>query len=151
MIKHKFQGAGFSIDIPNKCQNITCYTFLLPTDKQFTPYITIQSEKFDHTPNLESIVDEQEKKIQDNSSDYQLVNRIKGKHAGNNATIVTSEWGSGASRICQRKVYLLKNIRNTTRMYTINCTDLASNFAISQPMMNEMIRTIKLDDNQIFN
>ena len=55
----KFQGSGFALDVPDGCADASAYTFLLPTEGQFTPYVTIKFEHLGDEADLDAYVTKQ--------------------------------------------------------------------------------------------
>jgi len=139
-----FQGSGFAVNIPEQCQDLSCYTFLLPTDKQYTPQVSIKFDRVSIDEDLNTFTSRQEMSLLENLEDYKMLNQIEGKQEGRDAIIKTIEWGNKEGRICQQLIYLLEKMGSTNRIYTITCTDLAENFSQSRSTMNEIVRSFKL-------
>ena len=145
-----FQGSGFAIDLPEKCQDATSYTFLLPTEKQFTPYITVKFEKVTDKEDLAAYSEKQEKMLEKNIDDFEYIERVAGKQEGHDVIISMVQWGKGEASICQRFVYLYNIHKNYQRIYTITCTDLVDHFEHSLPIMNRIIKTFKPVNMQVY-
>ena len=146
----KFIGSGFVLDVPEKCQDASCYTFVLPSEKNFAPYLTIKFEKAMDDVNLSEYADKHEALIEPNVENFKRLEKVVGKQQGRDAVVSLVEWGDGAGKIRQRFIYLHNKQPEYDRIYTITGTDLASNFKNSLPAINQIIKSFAFVDNQIF-
>jgi len=145
-----FQGSGFSLDIPKDVQDKSVYTFVLPSDESFTPYITIKFETVPEEHDLLTYSETNENLLKDNVENFESIDRIAGKHDGKDVAISNAEWGENEGRIHQRFVYFYDAGEKYQRIYTITCIALANNFKDCEPYMNHFIKSFKPNENQIF-
>jgi hypothetical protein len=136
-----FQGAGFFIGLPEGCTDASAYTFLLPTEEQHTPYITIKSERLQEAQDLKSYVNKQQASLEENVEGFEVAQYVAGQHEGMDVVLTTVEWGAVESRICQKIAYFLIQDKKGQKVFTLTGTDLASQFEKTGPIFDQVFKT----------
>jgi hypothetical protein len=145
-----FQGSGFSVEVPETCEDASAYTFLLPTppDGGFTPYMTVQSEKAD-CDDLEALVREKYASLESALEKFSLDSFVAGRHEDLDVVLATIEWGPSATRMAQIQAYYLVTGEVRNKIYCLTGTDLMSNFDQSRPVFNRVFRSFRPNDIQV--
>jgi hypothetical protein len=136
----KFQGSGFLLDLPEGCTDASTYTFLLPTEGSFTPYITIKSEQLDKSQDLKVYVDSQQDKLKGKVEDHEIIHYATGKRLGMDVILTTIAWGVREGRVCQKIAYFLVKGEKGNKVFTLTGTDLASQFKKSEPLFEQAFK-----------
>jgi len=143
-----FQGSGFALEIPEGCADATVYTFLLPTEAQFTPYVTIKFERVGDDADLESYIAKQHEALADSVEDFLLIKKVSGKRGGWDAALATMEWGPPDCRVRQKQAFFLVPGK-VAKVYSLTGIDLVSNFGKSEPLFDTIFKNFKPNDIQI--
>ena len=136
-----FQGSGFLIGLPDGCTDASAYTFLLPTQGQYTPYITIKSERLQEAVDLKAHVSKQQASLQDNVEDYKVVHHVAGQYNGMEVVLTTVEWGAAESRVYQKYAYFLDQDAKGYKIFTLTGHDLAAQIDESGPIFDQIFKT----------
>lgn len=144
----EFQGSGFVVDVPEGCANASVYTFLLPTEGQFTPYVTIRFESLPDEADLDAYVTRLYDALSDSLEDFEVTEKGSGKRGIWDAVLATMEWGAEESRIRQKQAFFLVP-GEEARVYTLTGIDLASNFHMSEPLFDKIFTSFKPNDIQV--
>ena len=136
-----FQGSGFLIGLPQGCIDASAYTFLLPTEGQYTPYITIKSERLKEPQDVKAYVSKQQASLQDNVEGFEVAQYVAGQHDGMDVVLTTVEWGPEVARISQKIAYFQVHDQKGSKIFTLTGTDLASQFQKTGPLFDQVFKT----------
>jgi hypothetical protein len=136
-----FQGSGFLIALPNGCTDASAYTFVLPTEGQYTPYITIKSERPQEPQDFKAYVSKQQALLQENVDDFEVAQYVAGQHDGMDVVLTSVEWGPEEARVCQKIAYFLVQDEKGQKIFTLTGTDLASQFQKTGPVFDQIFQT----------
>jgi len=136
-----FQGSGFLIGLPDGCTDVSAYTFLLPTQGSYTPYITLKAERLQQAVNLQEYVNKQQASLQDSVEDYKVVHHAAGQYNGMEVVLTTVEWGAAESRVCQKYAYFLAQDEKGFKLFTLTGHDLASQIDNTGPVFDQIFKT----------
>jgi hypothetical protein len=136
-----FQGSGFLIELPEGCTDASAYTFILPTEGEYTPYITIKAERMQEAQDLKAYVSKQQASLQESVEEYAVIQYVESQHEGMDAVLTTIEWGSVEARICQKIIYFLMHDQKGSKIFTLTGTDLASQFQKSEQIFYQVFKS----------
>lgn len=143
----KFQGSGFSLELPDGTVDASNYGFALPGDGGANPTVTIRFATVENA-DLEKIFDEQKYSLEQALTDFEVVSKGTFKRADREYIVWIGEWGSAEARMKQKQV-LMRVSGNVPRLFTITATDLARHFAQTEPLFDNVIRTFDPNDIQV--
>jgi hypothetical protein len=135
----KFEGSGFSLDLPDDCVDASSYTFVLPENNGYSPNLSIRSESAVTIKDLKGHVNAMLKLLKDSAPEFVMKKQMAGKRGANEGVMSQYEWGVGAARM-QQKQYCLMTPGEAARLYILTATDLASNAAQSDAVFNAMMK-----------
>ena len=141
----QFQGLGFTIDVPDNCEDASSYTFVLPDEGNYAPNITIRFENVEADFDLKKSVNADLNALGQQMEVFELISQSSGKREENDGIMSTYEWGKGIARMRQKQVVLLVP-GEKPRKYILTTTDLASQADNSEPVFDQMLRSFKLLD-----
>lgn len=144
-----FQGSGFFIDIPEGCTDASTYTFLFPTEGNYTPYISIKSENLDKSLDLNAYVDSQQNLLKDKVDNYEIIHFAAGKRLGMNVILSTIAWGAREGRVCQKIAYFLVMGDKGNKVFILTGTDLASQFKKTEPLFEQAFKAFTPNEIQL--
>lgn len=136
-----FQGSGFLIGLPEGCTDASAYTFLMSTKGQYTPYITIKSERLQQPQDLKAYVNKQQVSLQEHVEGFEVVQYAAGKRSGMDVVLSTVEWGPEEGRIFQKIAYFLMQDEKGYKIFTLTGNDLASQVQETGPMFERIFKT----------
>jgi hypothetical protein len=143
----KFQGSGFSLELPGGTVDASNYGFALPGSGGANPTLTIRITKTAHA-DLGAIFDDQKRSLEQALTDFEVVSKGAFKRADREYIVWIGEWGSAEARTRQKQVLMFVT-GNISRLFTITATDLASHFAQTEPLFDGVIRTFEPNDIQL--
>lgn len=143
----KFQGSGFSLELPNGTVDVSNYGFALPGDGGANPTLTITFAKLDKA-DLGILFDEQKRSLEQALADFEVVSRGNFKRADREYIVWVGEWGPGEARMKQKQVLMIV-AGKIPRLFTITATDLAKHFDQTEPSFDNVIRTFDPNDIQV--
>jgi hypothetical protein len=135
----KFQGSGFSIDVPDDCVDATSYMFVLPENNGYSANLSIRSESAVTVSDLTAHVNSMLDALKNSAPDFILMKQMAGKRGPNEGVMSQYEWGTGKSRVRQKQ-YCLMTPGKAARLYILTSTDLVINAAKSDPVFNAMMK-----------
>lgn len=144
-----FQGSGFLIALPEGCTDASAYTFVLPTQGEYTPYITIKSERLQEPQDLKAYVSKQQASLQDNVDDFEVAQFVAGQHDGMDVVLTTVEWGPKEGRVCQKIAYFLIHDQKGSKVFTLTGTDLKAQFDNTGPVFDQIFQTFSPNQIQV--
>ena len=144
-----FQGSGFIIGLPDGCTDASAYTFLLPTQGSYTPYLTIKAERLTQAVDLESYANKQQASLQDNVDDYKVVHHAAGPYNGMDVVLTTVQWGAAESRVYQKYAYFLAQDEKGYKLFTLTGHDLASQIDNTGPIFDQIFKTFAPNQIQV--
>lgn len=138
----QFQGSAFAVTLPEGVQDASAYCFVLARQGSFPPNLTVRFERAADL-DLEERVARALADFRRALPDLEVVGSIPVRSRGDwrYATQVI-EWGDRALRIRQKVLYLWVPAPLPT-LYVVSGTDLADNFAVSEPFFDEIIRSFQ--------
>lgn len=136
-----FQGSGFLIGLPEGCTDASAYTFVLPPEGGYTPYITIKAERLREPQELKAYVSKQQSSLQDNVEEYAVSQYVAGQHDGMEVVLTAVEWGSKEGRVAQKIAYFMVQDDKGYKIFTLTGTDLASQFQNTGPVFDEVFKS----------
>ena len=136
-----FQGSGFLIDLPEGSADASSYTFVLPSEGDFTAYVTIKSERLRDPLELKEYVDKAQATLKESVEKYVVSQHASGKRKGMDVVLTTVEWGADESRICQKIAYFLVQDEKGSKVFTLTGSDLVSGINKSGPMFDEIFKS----------
>ena len=142
-----FQGSGFSVELPDDATDATAYCFVFPDSGEYSPNLTIRSERSPDDLDLKTYVNEQTQALETSVENFVVVNEISNKHGFWTYIISIIEWGPEESRIRQKRTFMHVP-GEIPRLFTLTGTDLASNFEKSEVIFNQVIKSFKPNDIQ---
>ena len=144
----EFQGSGFVLDVPEGCADASVYTFLLPTEGQFTPYVTIKFEGLHDEADLNAYVTKQHDALSESVEKFEMIIKRSGKRGIWAAVLAIMEWGAEESRIRQKQGFFLVP-GETAKVYALTGIDLAAHFDKSEPQFDKIFQSFNPNDIQV--
>lgn len=138
-----FNGSGFAMEIPGGVQDTSNYSFLLPENQGFAASLMIRFQPVYDGFNFNDHVEKEYKSVSSSLESFKLLNKAQGKRGGCDGAIVAYEWGSGATRLKQKQIFLL-TAKTPAQLYTITTTDLVANASASDPIFDQMLGTFNV-------
>jgi hypothetical protein len=135
-----FQGAGFTIDLPEDCTDASSYTFVLPENNGFSASLIIRHESAAQVDNLKTHINVSLKALRDSVTNFTLLNQAAGKRGAHEGLMTSYEWGVGESRIRQKQYCLMTSGENP-KIYILTSTDLVSNAVESDRVFNGIMKS----------
>ena len=143
----KFQGSGFEIDVPESCIDSSVYTFVLPTEQQFTPYVTVRFEVVEKI-DLKEYLTTKRNLLSDEVEDLEVIKEAFGKRGEWDVGLTEYEWGSGPARVFQKQVcFLVTGSKN--KVYVLTATDVADNKEYSKAAFDQLLKTFTPNNIQV--
>ncbi len=136
-----FQGSGFLISLPDGCNDASAYTFILPSEGEYTAYITVRAERLQKPQDLETYASKQQASLKDNVEELKVSQYVSGQHEGMDVVLTTVEWGAKESRFCQKIAYFLVQDEKGSKIFTLTGNDLAVNFQKSGPVFDQIFKS----------
>jgi hypothetical protein len=136
-----FQGSGFLIGLPEGCTDASAYTFVLPPEGGYTPYITIKAERLKEPQDLKAYVSKQQASLQENVDEYAVSQYVAGQHDGMDVVLTTVEWGPEEAKVSQKIAYFLIQDDKGQKIFTLTGTDLTSQFQKTGPIFDQVFKT----------
>jgi hypothetical protein len=136
-----FQGSGFLIGLPEGCTDASAYTFLLPTEGQYTPYLTIKSERLQEPQELKAYVSKHQASLQENVEGFEVAQYVAGQHDGMEVILTAVAWGPQEGRVCQKIAYFQIQDAKGYKVFTLTGTDTASQFQKTGPIFDQIFKT----------
>lgn len=143
----KFQGSGFSLELPDGTVDASNYGFALPGDGGANPTLTIRFAK-EQQADLGAVFDEQKRSLEEGLQDFEVVSKGDFKRADREYIVWVGEWGSADARMKQKQVLMFVS-GQVPRLFTITACDLATHFAQTEPLFDDVIRTFDPNDIQV--
>lgn len=143
----KFQGSGFSLELPDGTVDASNYGFALPGAGGANPTLTIGFSKAEQA-DLGAVFDEQTRSFEEALMDFEVVTKGAFKRPDREYIVWVGEWGPAGARIRQKQV-LMSVSGQVPRLFTITATDLAEHFAQTEPLFDNVIRTFNPNDIQV--
>ncbi len=144
----EFQGSGFTLEVPEGCVDASVYTFVFPEQGGFSANLMIRLEKVDEAFDLQDYVKGQLEALKQNVEGFELLTQASGKRGAWDGVMSVYEWGSGVTRMRQKQVVLLIP-GESSRVYILTTTDLASQGANSDPVFDQMLRSFNANESQL--
>jgi len=144
-----FQGSGFSVELPEETIDASSYCFSFPEAGEFSPYLTIKCERQQDELDLSACVNEQRDALRAGVENFRVISETSKSRGSWNYIITVVEWGPDESRTRQKQLFVYVP-GEIPRLYTLTGTDFASNFENSEPLFDQVIRTFKPNDIQVF-
>ncbi len=136
----KFQGSGFSFDIPEDALDASSYSFVFPELGELSPNLTIRFEPGENV-NLEERITSVRETLAGSLENFVVVGEDPVRERGGwKYSTQVYEYGEDEFRIRQKQLVLLINEPKPT-LYTLTSTDLTSNFSTSEPVFDKIIRS----------
>ena len=136
-----FQGSGFLIGLPEGCTDASAYTFVLPPEGGYTPYITIKAERLREPQELKAYVSIQQASLQENVEGFEVAQYVAGQHDGMDVVLTTVAWGLEKGRVAQKIAYFLVQDDKGYKIFTLTGTDLASQFQKTGPVFDQVFKS----------
>lgn len=143
----KFQGSGFSIDLPDGTVDASAYGFALPGAGDSSPTLIIKFEAAE-LADLRARFDQQKKSLEQSLENFEVISEGAFQRTEREYIVWIGEWGSAAARMKQKQVLMFVAGVNP-RLFTITATDLAEHFAQTEPLFDNAIRTFDPNDIQV--
>ena len=143
----KFQGSGFSLELPDGTVDASNYGFALPGTGGANPTLMVSFSKADDS-DLGAVFDEKTRLLDESLSDFKVVNKGAFQRADREYIVWVGEWGEEGARMKQKQV-LMRLSGPAPRMFTITATDFAEHFAQTEPLFDNVIRTFDPNDIQV--
>jgi len=143
-----FQGSGFSIELPESAVDASAYTFAFPKGRPFTPTLVIRVEQRREAPDLAAYVTEQRQRLSAAVEAFEVLREKPGRWGAWDYIMTLFEWGPPDGRIRQEQFHILVPGR-PNRLFILTATDTAGDFAATDPLFNEILRTFKPNDIQV--
>lgn len=136
----KFQGSGFSVDIPEGALDVSSYAFVFPELGEFAPNLTIRFEPGENV-DLEERISDLRETLMSSLENFVVVGEdpVRTRGPWKYSTQVY-EYGQDEHRIRQKQLLLLVT-QPTLTLYTVTGTDLAAGYLQSEPVFDEIIRS----------
>lgn len=134
----QFQGAGFSIELPEGYVDVTNYVFAFPCGEPFSPNLTISAQSVDGDIDLIQCANSELAAIADKVEAYALIQQVSGRRAGMDGVMSLFEWGSGLARIRQKQVLLLSSGTPKTK-FSLMASCLVSQCAKAEPVFDQVL------------
>lgn len=138
----KFQGSGFTVELPEGTADTSSYAFVFPGIGSFSPNLTVRfdpAESLDLQAHVDSVRENYETALDDLAVVGNVPVRSRGEWLY--ATLVL-EWGPADHRIRQKQLFLWVPGEAPT-LYTLTGTDLASSFDKSEPVFDGIMRSFQ--------
>ncbi len=139
----KFQGSGFAVDLPEGAIDASAYAFVFPVSDGeatgFAPNITIRFQAFqeDLNEHVEGVAEGMLSALENAA----LVAKDEVRARGNWRYLTqVIEWGEGEFRMRQKQLFLVVPEPKPT-LYSISGTDFTAQFARSEPIFDQIIRS----------
>jgi hypothetical protein len=143
----KFQGSGFSLEVPEGTVDASNYGFALPGTGGANPTLTVSFSKAEN-PDLGAVFDEKTRSLDESLTNFKIVSKGGFKRADREYIVWISEWGAEGARFKQKQVLMLV-LGQPQRLFTITATDLAEHFPETEPLFDNVIRTFDPNDIQV--
>jgi len=143
----KFQGSGFSLELPDGTTDASNYGFALPGTGGANPTLTISFAKAEQT-DLGTLFDEQTRPLEQALTDFQIVSKGAFKRADREYIVWIGEWGPVEGRMKQKQVLMIVS-GQAPRLFIITATDFAQYFTQTEPLFDDVIRTFEPNDFQV--
>ncbi len=136
----KFQGSGFSIDVPEDAMDASSYAFVFPQLGDFSPNLTIRFESGENV-NLEERINAAREALMSSTDDLVVIGEDPVRARGDwKYSTQVYEYGDAEHRVRQKQLVLLVSEPKPT-LYTLTGTDLAVGFPQSEPVFDQIIRS----------
>ena len=143
----KFQGSGFSLELPDGTVDASNYGFALPGTGGANPTLTISISRAEDA-DVGAAFDEKTRSLGEALTNFKVVNKGAFQRADREYVVWVGEWGAEGARYKQKQV-LMRVAGPVPRMFTITATDLAEHFAQTEPVFDNVIRTFDPNDIQV--
>lgn len=138
----KFQGSGFSVDLPEGAFDLSSYTFAFPELGNFSPNLTVQFEAAESV-DLAAHVAGMRENYSSALDDLAVIGEVPVRSRGEwRYTTHVVEWGPAENRIRQKQLFLWVP-KPAPTLYTLTGTDLASGFERSEPVFDAIMRSFE--------
>lgn len=149
-----FQGSGFSLDIPDGSVDASAYCFAFPQAGSFSPNITIQFQRLPadqaaSPPDLGEEISKLHRSLQVAVEDFRVLSQASFQSPKGPYSYSVSEWGPADNRIRQMHVVLF-GVEGKPTLYTLTATDLAENYARSEPLFRQIVGSFSPNAAQAF-
>jgi len=144
-----FQGSGFSVELPDDASDASSYCFLFPNAGEYAPNLTIRCEQPPDELDLNGYVKETRQALEASVDNFTVVNEISNTRGSWVYVVSIVEWGPDESRIRQKQTYV-HVLGEVPRLFTLTGTDLAANFAQSDALFNQVMKSFTPNDIQVF-
>lgn len=143
----KFQGSGFSIEVPDGTVDASNYGFAFPGADGANPTMTITFAAAKEADPAATF-DEQLGLLEQAMQDFDVISQGTFKRADREYIVWVAEWGPAESRMRQKQV-LMSVAGSTPRLFKITATDLAAHFDQAEPLFDNIIRTFEPNEIQV--
>lgn len=143
----KFQGSGFSIDVPDDAFDASAYVFSFPALGGLPPNVSI---RFESGADLELEIHRQEvlERIRDSYPDPQLKlqDPVRSRGDWQYFTVIV-DFGEEGQRLRQKEMYL-RILQPRPTLYVFSGTDFAENFERFEPYFDGIVRSFNANEIQ---
>jgi hypothetical protein len=143
----KFQGSGFSLELPEGTIDASNYGFALPGTGGASPTLTISISKAGDS-DVGAAFDQKTRSLGEALTNFKVVKKGAFQRADREYIVWVGEWGAEGARMKQKQV-LMRLSGPAPRLFTITATDLAEHFAQTEPLFDNVIRTFDPNDIQV--
>jgi hypothetical protein len=143
----KFQGSGFSLELPEGTVDASNYGFALPGSGGANPTLTISFSKTEDS-DISAVFDEKVRSLGEALTDFKVINKGAFQRADREYIVWVGEWGADGAHFKQKQVLMLVSGPGA-RLFTITATDLAEHFVQTEPLFDNVIRTFDPNDVQV--
>ena len=142
-----FQGSEFSVDLPDDALDVSSYCFAFPEAGDFAPNLTIRCDRRADEFNFDKYVSQQRHSLETSVENLAVVSEMSKSRGAWDYAVSVVEWGPEENRVSQKQliVYVAGAI---PRLYTLTGTDLAENFATSEPLFDKVMKSFKPTDSE---
>lgn len=138
----KYEGAAFTIDLPDDAIDASVYAFAFPQGRPFTPTLVIRSERHAAPVALADYVEGQVELLKAGTEAFVERRRRTGVWRGHDALDLLVGFGPPEQRLRQRLVYVDAKGEPQT-IYILAATDTAETFDGNEAMFNAAILSFR--------
>lgn len=137
-----FQGAGFSIELPEQYVDASSYVFAFPSGEPFSPNLTIRFQELQGNLDPQKCADDELDGLKASVDEFALLSQQSGKRGASDGVMSVFEWGKGAARVRQKQVVLLVNSK-PPKKFVLTATCLASQAEETEPVFNQVLASFQ--------
>lgn len=107
----KFQGSGFSVDLPAPVFDSSSYIFAFPDAGDLASAITIRFDIVKDKPDLKEYAGQQRESLNQNLTNLEVVSEVHNKRGTWDYAVCVIEWGETECRMRQKQLYVFGRVR----------------------------------------